>query len=343
MVTSSEPRRSQRSRTPRSRRQTPRAARAVLAARAASREEPLAARVREADGVQHPVVGLGDADRRVPGARLGVTVFVTKASSCRDRRARTARRGSRWRSGEAQHRPLDAETLQRAADLDGAAVAGPVAAGHRCLPRELRPRRERAPPRAWLGPHASTSRPSRSTSVTSTGSTTTSAFGTSAAASAWRSVRNPSTAGGCSSASERYGSGAMPIPPPTRSGRATSSRKPLPSGPRRRSRRPARALREPASRARSGRGGTRARPRGARHRRHRPGQQPARRLEHEELPGHAGVEAAARTRSERVRPDASTATTLRRSRLHAAPGAKAPARRVPSRSPRRPRARRRAS
>src|SRR5438034_673859 len=69
-------------------------------------------------------------------------------------------------------------------------------------------------------------------SVTSTGSITTSAFGSSAAASAWCSLRKPSTAGGRSSASERYGSGAMPMPPPTSRGLPTSRRKPLPSGPK---------------------------------------------------------------------------------------------------------------
>src|ERR1051325_5847881 len=67
---------------------------------------------------------------------------------------------------------------------------------------------------------------------------TTSAFGTSAAASACQALRKPSTAGGAPSFSERYGSGAIPIPPPTRSGRSTSSRKPFPSGPRIASRSP---------------------------------------------------------------------------------------------------------
>src|SRR5688572_12254009 len=60
---------------------------------------------------------------------------------------------------------------------------------------------------------------------------TTSALSTSAAASAWCALRKPRTAGGRPSRSERYGNGAAPMPPPTRSGRATSRRKPLPSGP----------------------------------------------------------------------------------------------------------------
>src|SRR5206468_12180845 len=49
-----------------------------------------------------------------------------------------------------------------------------------------------------------------------------SAPGRSTAASACSSLRKPSTAGGKRSASARYGSGAMPIPPPTRSGRSRS-------------------------------------------------------------------------------------------------------------------------
>ena len=42
----------------------------------------------------------------------------------------------------------------------------------------------------------------------------------------------PRSTGGSPSVSARYGSGAIPIPPPTRSGRSTSSRKPFPSGPK---------------------------------------------------------------------------------------------------------------
>src|SRR5581483_5856319 len=81
------------------------------------------------------------------------------------------------------------------------------------------------------GPHASTSYSGSTSSVTSTGSTTTSASGRSAAASAWRSLRKPRTTGGRPIRSARYGSGAIPIPPPTRSGRSTSRRKPFPRGP----------------------------------------------------------------------------------------------------------------
>ena len=60
----------------------------------------------------------------------------------------------------------------------------------------------------------------------------TSAPGSSAAASACCSLRKPRIAGAPPSRCERYGSGAIPIPPPTSSGRGTSSRNPLPSGPK---------------------------------------------------------------------------------------------------------------
>src|SRR5439155_23189811 len=53
----------------------------------------------------------------------------------------------------------------------------------------------------------------------------------SSAASACHSLRKPRSAGGLPSASERNGSGAIPIPPPTSNGRSTSSRKPTPRGP----------------------------------------------------------------------------------------------------------------
>ena len=198
-------------------------------------EEALDARVGEPDRVEHPAVGLGDPGRRLPSRGSGVTVFVTK------RRAPRATSGavsaSRQPRGvqqqHAEHRSFNAQ---------------PLPARRRSRPRSRSRRRSRrpsAPPRR-AGPRARAAGPPRASargrrrgrrgrgtisSVTSVGSTTTSAFGTSAAASACHSLRNPSTAGGAPSASERYGSGAMPIPPPTSSGRATSSRKPFPSGP----------------------------------------------------------------------------------------------------------------
>src|SRR5436190_5808206 len=81
------------------------------------------------------------------------------------------------------------------------------------------------------GPHARTSHPSGTSSVTRRGSTQTSAAGSSAAASACRSLRKPSTTRACRRCCARYGRGAMPMPPPTRSGRSTSRRKPFPRGP----------------------------------------------------------------------------------------------------------------
>ena len=63
-----------------------------------SREEALAARVREPDRVQHPGVGLGDPHRRVPLARLGRDRLRHEARRASARpRAPSARRGSRRR------------------------------------------------------------------------------------------------------------------------------------------------------------------------------------------------------------------------------------------------------
>src|SRR5262245_4353749 len=153
------------------------------------------------------------------------------------------------------------------------------------------------------------------TSVTKVGSTTTSAFGTSAAASACHADRKPSTAGGPPSASERYGSGAIPIPPPTSSGRSTSRRKPFPSGPRT-------AISSPASSAHSARvpgpiGSIRnaSSPGGARQRligrgRTRPGASSMK-----NCPGIPGSSPPRRTRRSVYGPTASVATTSARSRL----------------------------
>ena len=98
----------------------------------------------------------------------------------------------------AEDRALDAEAPQAAVDLDGAAVAGAVAARHRRLPGELGARGEAAHRLAASARGRRRGRRSRarSASVTKVGSSTTSAFGTSAAASAWRASRKPSRAGG---------------------------------------------------------------------------------------------------------------------------------------------------
>src|SRR5215210_7144800 len=78
----------------------------------------------------------------LPPRGSGVTVFVTKAS--RERAVAGAVSASRQPEAlsSTEHRPLDAEALPLAADLDGAAVAGAVAARHRRLPGELRARGE---------------------------------------------------------------------------------------------------------------------------------------------------------------------------------------------------------
>ena len=136
-----------------------------------------------------------------------------------------------------RHRPFHAEPLPLAVDLDGAAVAGAVAAGHRRLPGELRVRARsrgrassigsarRRGQRVRLEPvperlgdeHAGRSRPRRSGRAMPPRHATRSGS------------RAPPEA--APSFCERYGSGAIPMPPPTSSGRSTSSRKPLPSGP----------------------------------------------------------------------------------------------------------------
>src|SRR5262249_17917538 len=79
----------------------------------------------------------------LPSRGSGVTVLVTNASSARATSGtmRASRQPEPLSSTE--HRPFDAETLHDALDLDGAAVARAVAAGHRRLPGELRRRSDR--------------------------------------------------------------------------------------------------------------------------------------------------------------------------------------------------------
>ena len=101
----------------------------------------------------------------------------------------------------------------------------------------------------------------------------------------------------------RYGNGAIPIPPPTSSGRATSRSKPFPSGPKTWSCN-ARLERAQSACTRPDRvdeEGELARRRQAEA--HRPRQEPARRLEHEELPGRPWVDGAALEPEQRVRAD----------------------------------------
>ena len=101
-------------------------------------EEAVAPRVGEPDRVQHPDVGLGDPDGRVPAARQ-------RRHGLRHEGVELPRRLGRGQRVEAaagvkqhgRHRPFHAEALPLAADLDRAAVAGAVAAGHRGFPGEL--------------------------------------------------------------------------------------------------------------------------------------------------------------------------------------------------------------
>src|SRR5215210_6445442 len=79
-----------------------------------------------------------------PPRGSGVIVLVTKPSS--DRATSGALRASRQPEAlsSTEHRTLDAEPLQLAVQLDGAAIARAVAAGHRRLPGELGVRHELA-------------------------------------------------------------------------------------------------------------------------------------------------------------------------------------------------------
>src|SRR5215210_4482941 len=80
----------------------------------------------------------------LPSRGSGVTVLVTKTSS--ERATSGAVNASRQPEALSSRKDgsLHAEPLPLAVDLDRAAVAGPEAARHRRLQRELRVRRERA-------------------------------------------------------------------------------------------------------------------------------------------------------------------------------------------------------
>src|SRR5579862_1666616 len=151
--------------------------------------------------------------------------------------------------------------------------------------------------------------------VTRTGSTTTSAPGMSAAASAWWSERKPRTTGTSPISCRRYGSGAMPMPPPTRSGRSTSSRNPFPSGPKT-------WIPSPGSSAHSAEvpGPTASRrnassPGGARQSESARGRSRPGASSMKNCPGAPGSREPRSTRSSVYAPTESTPVTLRRSRL----------------------------
>src|SRR5581483_10658902 len=171
---------------------------------------------------------------------------------------------------------------------------------------------------AWSigsGPQARTSKPAGTSSVTSVGSSATSAPGRSAAASACQALRKPRTAGGRRSRSDRYGSGAIPTPPPPRSGFATPRRKPRPSGPNTVSSSPGPSshsarvpgpigsIRNPSS------------PCGARQRLMGRGRTRPRASSMKNWPGSPGSSPPRSTRRSTYGPTRSAARTLRRSRL----------------------------
>ena len=306
----------------------------------------------EADRVQHPDLGLGDPHRRVALPR-------ERRHRLRDegveRRRATSGAVSASRQPQAlssrKDRPLHAESLELAVDLDRTAVARAVAAGHRRLPGELRvaaraggrprasaPGRRRA--RRGRTRHAprsrrsARSRPRRSAPAPPPPRATPSGS------------RAPPA--GAPSRSERYGSGATPIPPPTSSGRSTSSRKPLPSGPRTPIASPGSSA---AERARAGADRVdqerRARPAGARQRLIGRGSSRPGASSMKNCPGDARVERSPRsTPQERVRPDRLGGDDrYARSRLSIDPFLEAErrSRRARARSRRRRRPRRRSS
>ena len=185
-----------------------------------------------------------------PSRGSGVTVFVTNASSARatsgavsaSRQPEPLRIIRACRSMPASDPgscrpstgPSTQSRLRRAVDLDDAAVARAVAARHRRLPGELRARGERrARPRA-SAPGRRRGRRSRARMRLGDVRRLDHDLGV---RDERRRLGVPAAAeaehapAARRAAAERYGSGAMPIPPPTRSGRSTSSRKPLPSGP----------------------------------------------------------------------------------------------------------------
>ena len=226
----------------------------------------------------------------LPSRGSGVTVFVTKASKL----LRDVRRGERVETagGVQDHAacsrtgPFDTEAFELSVDLDRAAVARAVAAGHRRLPGELRARaRARATARSiGSGPQARTSWPGGMSLRDERRLDHDLGVGTSAAASACACVRKPSTAGGRPSRSDEVREAARRR---SRRRRAAVARRR--GGSRCRAAR-ARASRSPRATPVSARVpgpiGSMRKPSSVRVREaeaHRPGQQPPGRREHEEL------------------------------------------------------------
>src|SRR5580765_4228234 len=74
----------------------------------------------------------------LPSRGSGVTVFVTNASSARATCGAAIASRHPEALSSTEHRPLDAQPLEAAVDLDGAAVARSEAASHRRFPCKLR-------------------------------------------------------------------------------------------------------------------------------------------------------------------------------------------------------------
>src|SRR5215216_2295057 len=74
---------------------------------------------------------------RLPARGSGVTVFVTKASRLRTTTGALSASRHPDALSSIQDRSFDAKAPEFAVDLDPAAVAGAVAAGHRRLPGKL--------------------------------------------------------------------------------------------------------------------------------------------------------------------------------------------------------------
>src|SRR6476661_4637021 len=73
----------------------------------------------------------------LPPRASGVTVFVTYASSVRATAGAASASRQPLALSSRKDRAFHAEPFELTLDLDHAAVAGPVAAGHRRLPGEL--------------------------------------------------------------------------------------------------------------------------------------------------------------------------------------------------------------
>ena len=248
----------------------------------------------------------------LPSRGSGVTVFVTNASSSlatsgrgegvqaargvEDHAAAASRGHGRGLTPDVagEDGALDAEAGEAAVDLDGAAVARSVAAGHRGLPRELGARRQ--PPDCFehrLGP-AGEDVEAGLEGVGHEGGLDHD-LGVREGErlpAAWSSVRKPRIAGGAPRRSERYGKGARPIPPPDEERALDVEPNPFPSGPEDIDVLP-RARAPTSARVPGPIGSTRnpSSPPGARQRLIGRGSSWPRRAQHEELPGDAPARA----------------------------------------------------